>query len=333
MATINGDVVVHAAGNSSDAVLNVNSYNFPDSDANFNGSNVQVEASGQNAWAYGGIYNASGVIDSLSVTASNTNANAYLNLRGNGDLTVSALEATASGSNSNADLDVSISGDLTLDNADITLAATGDGSEVTMSLDANSIAGSVHNLTIRADGANTVSGWTGSLPSLDVTGDILVSAGGYYADASLDLNRYDDLNLGADEHASDVTVQAGGYGAQAEAELFAGRDVPGFKLVEGRRGARAWGDAAEVESEMKKMRIKQDVMYDLKLISPTSAEKAFKDGTIGPRQWPKLQSMITQAQGKPSVAPASDKRPALVLQAAEDEFENLAQPEAFEDLV
>lgn len=123
-----------------------------------------------------------------------------------------------------------------------------------------------------------------------------------------------------------------GIRAQAEAELFAGRDVPGFKLVGGRRGARAWGDAAEVESEMKKMRIKQDVMYDLKLISPTSAEKAFKDGTIGPRQWPKLQSMITQAQGKPSVAPASDKRPALVLQAAEDEFENLAQPEAFEDL-
>lgn len=109
--------------------------------------------------------------------------------------------------------------------------------------------------------------------------------------------------------------------AKTEAELLAGRAVPGFKLVEGRRGARQWGDPNEVEATMKSMRLKVEEMYDLKLISPTTAEKLHKAGKIGPRQWPRLQDLITQAEGKPSVAPESDKRPALVMTAVEDEFD------------
>lgn len=108
--------------------------------------------------------------------------------------------------------------------------------------------------------------------------------------------------------------------AKAEAELFAGREVPGYKLVEGRRGNRAWGDDSEAETALKAMRMKVEEMYDLKLISPTTAEKLHKAGKIGPRQWPKLQALITQPDGKPSVAPESDKRPALVMTAVEDEF-------------
>lgn len=110
--------------------------------------------------------------------------------------------------------------------------------------------------------------------------------------------------------------------AKAEAELLAGREVPGFKLVEGRRGARQWGDPNEVEATMKSMRLKVEEMYDLKLISPTTAEKLHKAGVIGPRQWPRLQELITQAEGKPSVAPADDKRPALVMTAVEDDFDD-----------
>lgn len=108
--------------------------------------------------------------------------------------------------------------------------------------------------------------------------------------------------------------------AKAEAELFAGRDVPGYKLVQGRKGSRAWANADEAEQTLKSMRLKVEEMYDLKLISPTTAEKLHKAGVIGPRQWPKLQEIITQSEGKPSVAPASDKRPALVITAVDDEF-------------
>lgn len=112
--------------------------------------------------------------------------------------------------------------------------------------------------------------------------------------------------------------------AKAEGELFAGRAVPGWKLVKGRRGARSWANNDEAEQVLKSMRLKVKEMYDLKLISPTTAEKLAKAGTIGPRQWPKLQDFITQPEGKPSVAPESDKRPALVIAAVDDEFETVA---------
>ena len=113
--------------------------------------------------------------------------------------------------------------------------------------------------------------------------------------------------------------------SEVERRLLAGSDVPGYKLVEGRRGSRAWADAVAAEAAMKAMRLKVDEMYDLKVISPTSAEKLLAQAN--PRKWKKLQELITQSQGKPSVAPASDKRPAL---AMGNDFQVI---EAIEDLV
>lgn len=109
--------------------------------------------------------------------------------------------------------------------------------------------------------------------------------------------------------------------AQVQHELEAGKPVPGWKLVEGRAGNRAWSDATEAENVIKAMRVKHDQMYDYKVISPTSAEKLAKAEVIGPRQWPKLQALITRADGKPSVAPESDKRPAIAVKPVADEFE------------
>ena len=110
--------------------------------------------------------------------------------------------------------------------------------------------------------------------------------------------------------------------ARTEAELSAGNAVPGYKLVQGRRGARRWADARAAEELMKAMRIKLDVMYEQSLISPTTAEKRHKDGGIGPRQWPKLQELITQPEGSPSVVPETDKRPPLVVTAESCGFSN-----------
>jgi len=109
--------------------------------------------------------------------------------------------------------------------------------------------------------------------------------------------------------------------AEVERRLLAGDGVPGYKLVEGRRGPRQWADAEQAEAALKAMRLKVEEMFDLKLISPTTAEKLHKAGTIGPRQWPKVQALITQAEGKPSVAPESDKRPAITVAPALDEFD------------
>ena len=135
------------------------------------------------------------------------------------------------------------------------------------------------------------------------------------------LREYDNATLGNLMGAVDLIESwCKAVRAKTETELLAGRPVAGYKLVEGRRGARAWGDPAQAEELLKTMRLRVEQMYDLKLISPTSAEKLAKAGEIGPRQWPKVVALITQPDGKPSVAPESDKRPALAITAVADEF-------------
>lgn len=108
--------------------------------------------------------------------------------------------------------------------------------------------------------------------------------------------------------------------------LAAGEPVPGYKLVQGKKGARAWANAAEAEEALKAMRLKVEEMYDLKLISPTTAEKLTKGDSpvIGPRQWKKLQERIVQAEGKPHVAPESDPRSAITVQPVAEMFESQA---------
>ena len=112
--------------------------------------------------------------------------------------------------------------------------------------------------------------------------------------------------------------------AEVERRLVQGVEVPGFKLVAGKKGARAWVDATEAEATLKAMRLKQEQMYDFKLISPTAAEKLAKAGTLGARQWGKLQDYITQAQGKPSVAPVTDPRPAISVATTPEDFDDLS---------
>lgn len=106
--------------------------------------------------------------------------------------------------------------------------------------------------------------------------------------------------------------------AETERALLDGKHVAGWKLVEGRKGARSWSSEEEAEAAMKSMRLKTDEMYSFKIISPTQAEKLLKES---PRRWNKLLPLITQRDGGPSVAPESDKRPALVMAAKADEFD------------
>jgi hypothetical protein len=104
--------------------------------------------------------------------------------------------------------------------------------------------------------------------------------------------------------------------AKAEGELLAGHDVPGFKVVAGKKGARKWDDEKLVEEELKNF--PKDKVYKSKLISPTEAEKLFKKI---PEVWARLMPLYSQADGAPSVAPSTDPRPALPIGAVEDDFE------------
>jgi hypothetical protein len=112
--------------------------------------------------------------------------------------------------------------------------------------------------------------------------------------------------------------------AEVERRLLAGQRVDGYKLVEGKRGPRKWADPADTEALFKSFRLRQDEMYDFSLISPTKAEKVFKEN---PKRWAKVKDLITQSTGKASVAPATDTRQAIAVQSVADDFRDLTQPE------
>ena len=109
--------------------------------------------------------------------------------------------------------------------------------------------------------------------------------------------------------------------AETERRLLLGQPVDGYKLVEGRAGPRKWADASAAEELLKSFRLKSDEMYDKVLISPTTAEKVLKET---PRRWEKAKVLISRSSGKPSVAPATDKRPAISVTATAEDFAALA---------
>lgn len=82
------------------------------------------------------------------------------------------------------------------------------------------------------------------------------------------------------------------------AALHSGKKVPGYKLVEGRPGNRAWKDADAIEVSHGYI-LKKEV-----LMSPTEAAKVLSADEMAA-----LEPFITRKPGAPCVATADDKRP------------------------
>ncbi|MGK5615654.1 DUF2800 domain-containing protein [Proteus mirabilis] len=118
--------------------------------------------------------------------------------------------------------------------------------------------------------------------------------------------------------------------ARVADELNAGHTIPGLKLVAGKLGNRAWDDETEAEATLKGFRLKREEMYNMKLISPTQAEKLLKKDS--PRRWTKLEPLITRAEGKPVVTFESDPRPALVIKP-ENDFDDVTDESLAADLI
>ena len=108
--------------------------------------------------------------------------------------------------------------------------------------------------------------------------------------------------------------------ARIEIEVFAGRKVPGVKVVAGKRGNRAWSSDEEAEAMMKKFKMKVDQMYAFKLLGPKPILEALKDQ---PRRLKQIESLVVQPEGKPHVVHESDKRPAIEIKPIEDGFETV----------
>jgi hypothetical protein len=110
--------------------------------------------------------------------------------------------------------------------------------------------------------------------------------------------------------------------AEVERRLLAGKPVPspkgGYKLVPGKKGNRQFDDEAAVEEVLKAARLKKEITHVSKLKTPTQLEKVIAEEK--PKVWAKLAEHITQAEGGKSVAPMSDKRPAIEVAPAVDDF-------------
>lgn len=95
--------------------------------------------------------------------------------------------------------------------------------------------------------------------------------------------------------------------------LDAGESFDGFKLVEG-RSIRRWvdeGQAADALSDTL-----GDKLYTKKIVSPAQAEKMLKKDQRGV-----MSDLVVKPKGKPTLAPESDKRPAI--NATDDDFDVL----------
>ena len=103
--------------------------------------------------------------------------------------------------------------------------------------------------------------------------------------------------------------------AEVERRLLEGQVVEGYKIVQGKRGNRAWRPDDELPAALFD-RLGNAAYKPRELISPTDAEKA-----LGKSAFKALAGHVTQADGKPHVAPASDKRAALSFSPVADEFD------------
>jgi hypothetical protein len=104
--------------------------------------------------------------------------------------------------------------------------------------------------------------------------------------------------------------------AQVRDRLQSGGDFPGYKLVEG-RSLRQWVDDPDtVETTLTDL-LDQHAFVEPKLVSPSQAEKL-----LGKKNKSLIADLIVKPSGKPTLAPISDKRPAINL--TDDDFDACA---------
>lgn len=143
----------------------------------------------------------------------------------------------------------------------------------------------------------------------------------------LELAKYDfqEPMLLTDEEIADVlsripqlTEWAKSVSEYAQHEAVVnGKSWPGFKLVEG-VSRRKWSSEDEVaEAIFARMpEATEDQIYDLKLKTITQLEKLFGKKVVAE----KLSDVIIKPQGAPTLVPLSDKRPALGVEDAANDF-------------
>lgn len=106
------------------------------------------------------------------------------------------------------------------------------------------------------------------------------------------------------EQAGDIQSWLVDLESLVSSTLLAGQPVEGWKMVEGRSNRR-FADELKVVDAMKAAGYDESLLYERKLITLTQMEKDFGKKAVAET----LGELIVKPQGKPTLAPAKDKRP------------------------
>lgn len=106
------------------------------------------------------------------------------------------------------------------------------------------------------------------------------------------------------EQAGDIQSWLADLESLVSSTLLAGQPVEGWKMVEGRSN-RQFADELKVVDAMKAAGYDESLLYERKLITLTQMEKDFGKKAVAET----LGELIVKPQGKPTLAPAKDKRP------------------------
>ena len=95
-----------------------------------------------------------------------------------------------------------------------------------------------------------------------------------------------------------------------------GEEIPGWKVVEGRSIRKYVGSEEEIVRQCEGAGYDQALLYERKLITITNMEKL-----MGKKQFAEvLGAYVEKPEGKPTLAPESDKRPAITNNSAAEDF-------------
>lgn len=103
---------------------------------------------------------------------------------------------------------------------------------------------------------------------------------------------------------------------QAMNDMLSGKEIPGYKVVEGKLGNRKWTDELDVAGTLKAAGFAPEDYTETKLLSPAAMDKSLGKKRVAEL----LTDYIMREPGSPTVVPATDKRPAYnpLAQAQED---------------
>ena len=145
-----------------------------------------------------------------------------------------------------------------------------------------------------------------------------------FAEMNLEMVKHDfkQPELLSDEEVIDIHEQSArianwlsGVSGYMLTEALSGKDWAGYKIVEGRSN-RKWGDPDSAISTLKKKGYPQDDIINIKIKGIGAIEKL-----VGKNAFPGMfQKEVIKPQGKPTLATEDDKRPAMGIEQAKQDF-------------